>query len=76
VKPIRKQKIVLSMPGYRIEGCISLPEGVRCSDFFNSEKNSFVALTEAKIYDWQGNFLEDKDFIAINKEKVSWVSEF
>jgi len=53
-----------------------LPEGVRCSDFLNSEKNSFVSLTEAKIYDWQGNFLEDKDFIAVNKERISWVSEF
>ncbi|HEC70088.1 MAG TPA: hypothetical protein ENI31_07390 [Candidatus Omnitrophica bacterium] len=75
MRPIRKQRVVLSMPGYRIEGYISLPEGVRCSDFLNSERNSFVSLTEVKIYDWQGNFLEDKDFIAANKKRISWVSE-
>ncbi len=76
MKPTVKSKIVISMPGYRIEGYISLPEGLRCSDFLNSERNEFISLTEVKIYDWQGQFLEDKDFIAVNKEKISWIGEF
>lgn len=76
MKPTVKSKIVISMPGYRIEGHISLPEGLRCSDFLNSERNEFISLTEVKIYDWQGQFLEDKDFIAVNKEKISWIGEF
>ena len=63
------------MPGYRVEGLISVPDGQRPSDFLNSQRYKFIALTETKVYDWQGEFLEDKEFLAINKERVSWIAE-
>lgn len=74
-KPTQKVKVGISMPGYRIEGYISVLEGQRPSDFLNVEEQQFVALTEVKIYDWKGEFLEDREFVAVNKERVSWLSE-
>jgi len=74
-RPIRKTKVVISMAGYRLEGVVSVPEGIRPSDFLNSHDQMFIAVTDCKIYDWKGEFLEDKDFIAINKERISWIAE-
>jgi hypothetical protein len=74
-KPTRRVKVAMSMPGYRVEGLISVPEGQRPSDFLNTQRYKFIALTEAKVYDWQGEFLEDKEFLAINKERISWIAE-
>ena len=74
-KPIKKTKVVISMPGYRLEGILSVTEGVRPSDFINSHEQLFISLTDCKVYDWQGKFLEDKDFIVVNKERISWVAE-
>ncbi|MBN2120359.1 MAG: hypothetical protein JW734_04835 [Candidatus Omnitrophica bacterium] len=74
-KPIKRVKVAISMPGYRIEGFISVPEGQRPSDFLNARRFRFVAITDSKVYDWQGEFLEDKDFLAVNKERISWIAE-
>ena len=63
------------MPGYRVEGFIFVPEGQRASDFLNAQEQKFVALTDVKIYDWQGEFLEDKNFMAVNKERISWIAQ-
>ena len=74
-KPTQPVKVVLSMPGFRVEGLISVPEGQRPSDYLNDQDKLFIAITDAKIYDWKGEFLEEKDFIAINKERISMISE-
>jgi hypothetical protein len=74
-RPTRKVKVAVSMPGYRIEGLISVPEGQRASDFLNAQRYQFVSLTEVKVYDWQGEFLEDKEYLAVNKERISWIAE-
>ena len=74
-RPIRRVKVAISMPGYRIEGLISVPEGHRPSDFLNTQRYRFIAITDTKVYDWQGEFLEDKEFLAINKDRISWIAE-
>jgi len=74
-KAVEKIKVAMSMPGYRVEGFIFVLEGQRASDFLNDQDKLFIAVTEAKIYDWKGDFLEDKDFIAVNKDRISLISE-
>ena len=74
-RPTVKTKISICMPGLRLEGMISVPEGLRVSDFLNDEKSLFVSVTDIKIYDWKGEFLEDKEFMAINKERITWIAE-
>lgn len=73
-KPVIKTKIAISMQGLRIEGYISVPEGLRPSDFLNDEEQ-FVSVTEVKIYDWKGDFLEDKEYMAVNKDRISWIAQ-
>jgi len=74
-RPVRKQKITLSMPGLRVEGHYSVPEGLRASDHLNDVDHQFVLLTDAKLYDWKGDYLEDKEFLAVNKNRITWISE-
>ncbi len=74
-KPIRKVKVIVSMPGYRIEGMIHVWEGERITDFLNSQKKTFIALTDAKVYDWQGEFIEDKKFMSVNRNRIAWMAE-
>jgi uncharacterized protein involved in tolerance to divalent cations len=74
-RPVKRVKAVMSMPGFRIEGYISVPEGVRASDFLNEQEHAFVSVVEARIYDWKGDFIEDKEFMAVNKERISWMAE-
>lgn len=73
-KPVIKTKIAVSMQGLRIEGYISVPEGLRPSDFLNAEQQ-FVSVIDVKIYDWKGEFLEDKEYMAINKDRISWIAQ-
>jgi len=74
-RPVKRVKTALSMPGFRIEGHISVPEGVRVSDFLNEQAHPFISVIEARIYDWKGEFIEDKEFMAVNKERISWMAE-
>ena len=74
-KPIDKVRVIISMPSYRLEAFMSVVQGLRPLDFLNTESQQFVALTEVKVYDWKGEFIEDKEFMAVNKEKISWITE-
>jgi len=74
-RPVKRVKTVMSMQGFRIEGYISVPEGVRASDFLNEQTQSFISVIDAKVYDWKGDFIEDKEFMAVNKERISWMAE-
>ena len=74
-RPVTKQRVTLSMPGVRVEGYFSVPEGLRASDHLNDVGNQFVILTDAKLYDWKGDYLEDKEFLAVNKNRITWIAE-
>ena len=63
------------MPGYRVEGYIFVNKGQRATDYLNTRDKSFIAVTDAKIYDWKGDLLEQKEFIAVNKDRISLIAE-
>lgn len=69
-----KIRIVISIPGFKIEGEAHILNGIRFSDFLNETKVNFVPLTNVEIYDWKGEFLYKAKFLALNKEKIAWTT--
>ena len=69
-----KVKIMVSIPGFRIEGEAHIMNGIRFSDFLNEAKVDFVPLTNVDIFDWKGDFLYRSKFIAIHKDKIIWTT--
>jgi len=69
-----KIRIVISIPGFKIEGEAHIMNGIRFSDFLNETKVNFVPLTNVEVYDWKGEFLYKTKFLAINKEKIAWTT--
>lgn len=69
-----KVRILISIPGYRIEGDAHIMNGIRFSDFLNESKVDFVPMTNVDIFDWKGEFLYKAKFLAINKEKIAWTT--
>lgn len=74
-RPTIRKRVSVCMPGIRLEGTFAVPEGLRVSDFLNDSNCIFVSVVDVKIYDWKGDFLEDKEFMAVNKERITWIAE-
>ncbi len=68
-------KVVISTPGYKIEGILVISAGVRLSDYLNNRERPFIPVIKTKMYDWKGEFLEESDFLSINKERIIWIKE-
>ena len=71
-----KKRIFLMGIGYgQIEGELSVPQGMRISDFLNKkEKGDFVVVTDAKIYRKDGA-QERAEFLAVNKNHIVYLKE-
>ncbi len=56
-----------------IRGDIYIREGVRLKDKLETEE-VFIALTDAEVVAASGEVLFTKDFIAVHKEQIIWIS--
>ena len=65
-------KAVIQTATNRIEGFIYIRSGDRISDFLNKSEQ-FLAVTDATVYDLNGNQLSCCDFIALNLDQVIWL---
>ncbi len=57
---------------YRIRGYIHVRKGERLSDEVNSA-NNFLAVTNAEIYDLQGELIHTNDFLVVNRAHIVWL---
>ncbi len=75
-----KQRVrvrVYTTDRWEIQGDISLPSAgynARLSDFLNND-NSFIALTNAEVYDLDGKLLASESFLSVNKRTIKVVIE-
>ena len=76
MSPIVKRRVFIIAAGYKkIEGELSVPEGVRVSDFLNKAGvGPFLSVSNVKIYNEDGSF-EETPFVAVNKEHIVYVKE-
>jgi hypothetical protein len=73
----RQRVKIYTTDGWEIQGEVSIPAGgynARLSDFLNGE-HTFIALTNAMVYGWDGTLLATESFISVNKQAVKLVVE-
>ncbi len=80
LRDVTKQKIrvrVYTTDHWEIQGDILLPSSgynARLSDFLNND-NTFIALTNAQVYDIDGKLLASESFLSVNKRTIKVVIE-
>jgi len=57
----------------RISGAIHILEWQRVKDYLDNLPEKFIAVTNAKVYNFKGEVIAEYDFLAINVENVIWV---
>jgi hypothetical protein len=55
-----------------ILGYVHVRKGDRLSDEIN-EPNIFLAITEAEVYNLEGELLHTSAFLAVNREQIVWL---
>ena len=56
-----------------IHGHIYLRSGLRLKDELNGTAEMFIAVTEAEVYNANGQVLVRSDFLTLNKGQIIWV---
>lgn len=77
-RSVSKKKIPVSILTLRnrIDGNLYVTKNFRMTDMLNSSEVIFVAVTEAKIYSLEtGEMTEETDFVSINKNHITLVTE-
>lgn len=80
LRDVSKQKIrvrVYTTDHWEIQGEILLPSSgynARLSDFLNND-HTFIALTNAQVYDIDGKLLTSESFLSVNKRTIKVVIE-
>ena len=57
----------------RIAGDIHIREWQRVKDYLDNATERFLAVTNAKVYNFKGEVLHQFDFLAVNLEHVVWI---
>jgi hypothetical protein len=56
-----------------IHGHIYLRAGLRLKDELNGTAEQFIAVTNAEVYNANGQVLVRSDFLTVNKHEIIWV---
>ncbi|MBS1249145.1 MAG: hypothetical protein MAG431_00718 [Chloroflexi bacterium] len=65
-------RVIIQTVSQRIHGNVYVRPDKRLRDELN-DVSQFIAVTEANVYDAQGEFLYKTDFIAISRDQIIWV---
>lgn len=57
---------------HRIQGYVHVRKGDRLSDEIN-QPTLFIAVTNAEIFNLEGEIIYTSDFLAINREHIVWL---
>ncbi len=57
---------------HRIEGYVHIRIDARLSDEINQDR-LFLAVTNAQIFDLQGEFIGTSEFLAVNRAHIIWL---
>jgi len=64
--------VIIHVGHYRMQGNVHVRSGYRLKDEMN-EPDTFIAVTNALVFDLNGVVLYQTDFIAINREHIDWI---
>ncbi len=64
--------VLIQLVSQQVHGNIHVREGERLKDEL-SRSDQFIAVTEASVFDLQGNILYETEFIAVHRDHVIWI---
>ena len=64
--------VIVQTATHRIEGQLYVRVGYRLKDELNVDEQ-FIAVTDAKVYNQEGNLVYQSEFLAINRQRMIWV---
>lgn len=64
--------VVIQTLTHRVEGFIHIRPGERIKDELDREE-TFLAVTDARVFDARGIMTHTSDFVSINRSHVVWV---
>ena len=64
--------VIIQTTTHRIQGHIYIKPGERLKDGINQD-DAFMAITDAEIFDTNGNVLYNSDFVAVNRAHIVWL---
>jgi len=65
-----KQRVMILIPGFSIEGILAIPPQARLSDFLNTARQ-FIAVLDAKIFETKTNkFVQETPFVELNRDFI------
>lgn len=67
-----RKEVIIQTASHKITGTIHIQMDNRIIDELN-ETNQFMAITDAKIMDQEGNVLYQAEFLSINVNQIIWV---
>jgi len=72
---IRKEDVValIQTTSNLIHGRIYLRPGLRMKDELNGTAEQFIAVTDAEVYNANGQVLVRSEFLSINKNHIVWI---
>ena len=68
-----KVRAVIQTVSHRINGDIYLMDDERTKDALNQDER-FLAVTDASVFDRDGNLLYRTVFLAVNRDHIVWVT--
>jgi len=79
----RQRVNIVCNDGSSIKGSVYLNEGERMLEFMNDQRENFIAITEAELYQLEElqsfrlatKLTAKKKFIVLNKTSIKWVEE-
>ncbi len=83
IEKVKRKVSIICNDGSSVRGLVHINEGERVLDFFNDEREEFIALTSAEFFyaeDVQSfkmptKALRKKEFIILNKSSIKWIEE-
>ena len=68
--PKDRLRAMILIPGFSIEGNLSLPPHTRLTDFINTAKQ-FIPVTDAKVLDTKNNsIVQETPFVELNRDFI------
>jgi len=67
-------QVVIATSIYRIEGEMHVLAGSRLTDALNSKAKDFFAITDAKVFDLNGNeLLYEPSYLAVSRDAIALI---
>jgi hypothetical protein len=65
-------EVIIKVPGNTIEGNFHVRGTMRLIDEVKFEEK-FIAVTEATLFDQEGNMMYRTNFITLNRDEILWI---